>query len=286
MNLPRSASPASKAGSLRFALLATVLVALALAACVTSPTGRSQLMIVSPETAIAASQRAYLNAVRDLQRENRLLYDWRIKERVESVAGRVVAQAVALYPRTSRWQWSVALIDDDDPNAWCMAGGRMAVNSGLLTELGLSNDELAHIIGHEIAHAIANHTAERMSMVLLTQAGLIAAAIAADEDDEDVLSAASVAADLAIMLPNSRVAESEADRLGMELAIRAGYEPAAAVSMWDKMAAAGFGAGVPQFLSTHPAPGNRQAALRALIPSLGGLPSAASGETYPVAVVP
>ena len=284
LNAPLRASlaPALRRGG---ALLATALLALVLGACATSPTGRSQLMLIPPQAAIADSRLAYVNTVAELRRENKLLYDPLLADRVEAIASRVVAQAVALYPHTARWSWSVALIDDHEPNAWCMAGGRLAYNSGLFSQLGLSNDEFAHIVGHEIAHAIANHTAEQMSVVLLTQAGLIAAAIAAEEDDQATLTAASIAAELAITLPHSRVAEAEADRIGMELAVRAGYDPAAAVSLWDKMNAFG-GPRVPQFLNTHPAPASRRASLQALIPTLGRLPPASSATAHPVTMLP
>lgn len=250
-----------------FAFVAVALVG----ACVTSPTGRTQLLIVPPELAIVESARAYAATVRELGADDKLLDDPRLASRIHAVAGRVVAAAVARYPHTAGWRWSVALIDEPTVvNAWCMAGGRMALYSGLVERLALSDDELAHIMGHEIAHAVANHTAERMSVALLTQAGLIAAARAVDRDDGEVLTAAAVAAQLSVTLPNSRVSEAEADQMGIEFAIRAGYEPYAAVSLWRKMEAEG-GARVPQFLSSHPSPANRREALSALAGELGHL---------------
>lgn len=257
------------------ALAATALVG----ACVTSPTGRTQLLIVPPELAIVESARAYAATVRELGADDRLLDDPIMAERVQAVAGRVVAATVAKYPHTVDWRWSVALIDEPTiVNAWCMAGGRMALYSGLVERLALSDDELAHIMGHEIAHAVANHTAERMSVALLTQAGLIAAARTVDRDDGEVLTAAAVAAQLSVTLPNSRVSEAEADQMGIEFAIRAGYEPFAAVSLWRKMEAEG-GTRVPQFLSSHPSPANRREALSALAGELGYL----RPETRPTA---
>ena len=254
-------------------------------ACVTSPTGRTQLLIVPPEVAIVESARAYATTVRGLGADDKLLDDPRLADRVQAITGRVVAAAVARYPHTADWRWSVALIDEPTVvNAWCMAGGRMAGYSGLVARLALSDDEFAHIMGHEIAHAVANHTAERMSVALITQAGLIAASRAVDHDDGEVLSAAAVAAQLAVTLPNSRVSEAEADQMGIEFAIRAGYEPDAGVSLWQKMEAEG-GARMPQFLSSHPSPANRREALAALADDLRHLRPAQQPATHAVEII-
>lgn len=274
-------SPMRPLFRIALALFATGLVC----ACVTSPTGRTQLLIVPPELAIVESARAYADTVRELGEDDKLLDDPVLAERVQAVAGRVVAAAVTRYPHTADWRWSVALIDEPTVvNAWCMAGGRMAIYSGLVERLALSDDELAHIMGHEIAHAVANHTAERMSVALLTQAGLIAAARAVDEDSGEVLTAAAVAAKLSVTLPNSRVSEAEADQMGIEFAIRAGYEPYAAVSLWQKMEAEGGGR-VPQFLSSHPSPANRREALSALAGDLGHLRPETRPTTHAVDVI-
>ena len=131
----------------------------------------------------------------------------------------------------------------------------MAIYSGIVTQLDLSDDEIAQIMGHEISHALANHTAERMSRAVAMNAGLMATAALTDSNGL-ALSGAAMAAKLALELPNSRTAESEADRIGIELATRAGYQPDAAVSLWNKMKQAG-GSGGPEFLSTHPSPDNR-----------------------------
>ena len=259
-------------------------VAVALSGCVTSPTGRSQFLLVSPDAAIAESRVAYLAAVRQLQREDKLLDDPLLAARVGGITGRLVAVTVARYPHTAGWNWSVALIDGPETvNAWCMAGGRMAVYSGLVHELDLTDDELAQIMGHEISHAVANHTAERMSMAIASGLGL--AAIAAATDSPQALQGAALAAALAVNLPNSRVSESEADRMGIELAARAGYEPGAAVTLWRKMAAQGGGR-LPQFLSTHPSPGNRGEALAALGARMSALRPAVPPLPHPVEMLP
>ena len=274
-------NPMGRLLRIALALGATALVG----ACVTSPTGRTQLLIVPPDLAIVESARAYAATVQELGDDDKLLDDPRLAGRVQAITGRVVAAAVARYPHTADWRWSVALIDEPTVvNAWCMAGGRMAIYSGLVERLALSDDELAHIMGHEIAHAVANHTAERMSVALLTQAGLIAAARVVDEDDGEVLTAAAAAAQVAVTLPNSRVSEAEADQMGIEFAIRAGYEPHAAVSLWRKMEAAG-GARMPQFLSSHPSPANRRGTLSVLAGELGHLRPEARPATHVVEII-
>ncbi len=263
---------------------ALLLCATALAGCVTSPGGRSQLMVISPEAAIVESRKAYISTVQQLSRENRLLNDPLLADRVGVVTGRVVAEAVARYPHTADWQWSVALIDEPKTvNAWCMAGGRMAVYGGLFERLQLTDDELAQIMSHEISHAIANHTAERMSIALVTAVGLIAADAIFDIDDRG-LTAAALAANLAIELPNSRAAESEADRLGIELAALAGYDPEAAVSLWDKMAKVGAATPVA-FLSTHPAPAYRRETLSGMVPQMRRLTHRGTRQPHPVDIL-
>jgi len=260
-----------------------LLVSTVLAGCVTSPGGRSQLMVISPEAAIVESRRAYISTVQQLSRENRLLHDPLLADRVQRVTGRVVGEAVVRYPHTAGWEWSVALVDDPkNVNAWCMAGGKMAVYSGLFERLEPTDDELAQVMSHEISHAIANHTAERMSIALVTAIGLIAADAIFDVDDRD-LTAAALAANLAIDLPNSRAAESEADRLGIELAARAGYDPQAAVSLWDKMERVG-GVTTVAFLSTHPAPAYRRETLSAMVPEMRQLMRHGTGQPHPVEI--
>ena len=263
--------------------LSVALLALLVSACATSPTGRRQLLLVPPVVAIEASAAAYVDTVAQLRAERQLLNDPRLAERVRVTAGRVIAAAVTQYPHTADWDWSVALIDDPDTvNAWCMAGGRMALHSGIVYKLGLTDDELANVFGHEVSHAIANHTAERMSTALVTEVGLLA--VAANNDDPETRLAVELAATLAVTLPNSRAGETEADRMGIELAARAGYDPAAGASLWLKMEEEG-GSNPMQFLSTHPNPDNRRQALLDLERQVRPLMPAAPPEPYPIEVL-
>lgn len=265
-------------------ILLCLLLAGVVAACVTSPTGRRQFMIISPESAIAQSRQAYAATVRELHQADKLLDDPVAADRIAVITGRLVAETVAMFPRTKGWDWSVALIDDPETvNAWCMAGGQMAIYSGFFTKLNATDDEIAQVMGHEISHAVANHSAERMSRVLVQQLGVVAVGLGTQ--DRGTTRAADLVATLALQLPNSRAAESEADRMGIEIAARAGYDPAAAASLWGKMEAQG-GASMPQFLNTHPSPGNRRETLAALAPTMRPLLPATPPAPAPVKVLP
>ena len=253
-------------GNTRLSMAA--LLAVTLAACATSPTGRRQLALVSEESAIVASEEAYAMQIGELRKQGKIEPESsRVSRRVEGITERLVAQAIEMRHETADWDWSMEVIDDPEVvNAWCMAGGRMAVYTGLIQKLDPTDDELAQVLAHEISHALANHTAERMSVALATQAGVLLAGVLS-EDSQKTMSTAAVAAALAVQLPNSRTAESEADEIGIELAAKAGYNPNAAVSLWQKMANVG-GGGPPQFLSTHPSPANRQERLAELAPQM------------------
>ena len=238
-----------------------------LTACATSPTGRPQLMLVSPESAVVESKKAYLSTVGELDKNDKLVNDPALSKRVATITGRLVTVAIEKFPHTANWEWSVAIVDEPDVvNAWCMAGGRMAVYTGLFDKLHLTDAEFAQIMGHEISHALANHTAEQMSRAMATTVGVVAVGAMSDRPGI-AMGGAAMAAKVALSLPNSRTAEKEADQMGMELAVLAGYDPDAAISLWEKMAAQG-GARSAEFLSTHPAPGNREAALAAMIPAM------------------
>ncbi|WP_116368865.1 M48 family metallopeptidase [Parahaliea mediterranea] len=263
-----------------------LVLACVLAACATSPTGRSQFMLISPESAIVESKKAYLSTVSDLDEKNKLIDDPKMADRVATITGRLVTEAVALYPQSANWEWSVAIVDDPETvNAWCMAGGRMAVYTGLFDQLKLTDDEFAQIMGHEISHALANHTAERMSRAIATNIAVAGVAVASD-NHALALGGAALAAKVALELPNSRTAEAEADQIGLELATRAGYDPDAAVTLWEKMGKVGGGERPPEFLSTHPAPQNRQAALASMGSEVRKLnPTGKKAAVHPVTIV-
>ena len=252
-----------------FLLALTLLVT----ACQTAPvTGRKQLMLVPESQAIQASTQAYAEVLAPIKKQGKLNDDPAMKARVDKITARLVAQAIKYRPETESWDWQVAVIDDPKTlNAWCMAGGRMAIYSGIITQLSLSDDEIAQVMGHEIAHALAKHTAERMSTAMASEAALQVGAMLLGSDSatsQMTLKAAAAATTVGVQLPNSRQQESEADRIGIELAAKAGYDPHAAPRLWEKMLQATGGKGQSDFLSTHPQSEKREAALAALIPQM------------------
>jgi predicted Zn-dependent protease len=252
----------------RLGTLVVITFALLVGACATSPTGRKQLMLVSEEQAISSSRQAYAQEMTKYKQEGKLVTDPRLLARVRSITERLVAQAINERPDSANWQWSVEVIDEPKTvNAWCMAGGRMAIYTGLIQKVDPTDDELAQVMGHEISHALANHTAERMSMAMAGNLGVIAAGTVSSNPNQTMAMAAT-AAQLAIQLPNSRAAESEADQIGIELAAKAGYDPRAAVALWQKMSKVGSGGAPPAFLSTHPSDEQRQGRLARLAPKM------------------
>jgi predicted Zn-dependent protease len=245
----------------------------ALVGCESAPvTGRSQFMLVPESQAIEASNEAYAQFLTPIRQAGKLNENAAMKARVDGITSRLVAQAILYRPETQSWDWQVAVIDEPETlNAWAMAGGKMAIYSGIITQLKLTDDEIAQIMGHEIAHALAKHTAERMSMAMASDAVLQIGAMLLGSDSAGTqmgLQAAAVATTVGVQLPNSRKQESEADRIGIELAAKAGYDPHAAPSLWGKMIAASGSQGKMDFLSTHPQSEKRQATLTALIPQM------------------
>ncbi|SEQ48743.1 Zn-dependent protease with chaperone function [Pseudomonas sp. NFACC02] len=187
-------------------------------------------------------------------------------KRVQNVANRLIAQAPKLRPDAAQWQWEVNLIKSDELNANCGPGGKIIVYTGLIDTLKLSDDELAAVMGHEIAHALREHGREAMSKAYGIQMAKQGAGSLLGLG-QDSLALADTVVNYSLTLPNSRANENEADLLGLELSARAGYNPNAAITLWQKMQAQA-GASQPEFMSTHPASANRIAALQAAIPKV------------------
>jgi predicted Zn-dependent protease len=223
---------------------------LVLCGCATTPiTGRHQLMLVSAAQETALGAQAY----RQVLQEEPITHDPRLTEPVLRVAKRL--EAVTDHPE---FHWEVNVIKDDKTaNAFALPGGKIAVYTGIFpiaqTEAGL-----AIIIGHELGHVIARHGAERMSQGLLAQLGGTALAVAVQSRPEAnmIMAAYGLGAQVGVLLPYSRLQESEADRIGLVLAAKAGYDPHVAIGVWERMAKLP-GRRPPAFLSTHPAPESR-----------------------------
>ncbi|WP_196137130.1 M48 family metallopeptidase [Aliikangiella sp. G2MR2-5] len=244
-------------------IISTVLVSLMLSACTTNIAGRKQLTLVSERQAIEASKLAYTETIKPLADAGKVNNNPKLTKRVERITKKLIEQAILLRPETRGWNWQVKVIDDPEVvNAWCMAGGKMAIYTGLINKLNATDGEIAQVMGHEISHALANHSAERMSVAMANNMALQMLQKATDASGRTMTLAAS-AAQVALTLPNSRASESEADEVGIELAAKAGFHPKAAVTLWQKMAKQGGGQTF-EFLSTHPSPQNRQKALEKL----------------------
>ena len=248
-------------------LFAVVTVASLVAGCETNPiTGRSQLMIVPESLAVSESAAAYSQMMGQLGKKKQIESDSARARKVRDISDRLVAQAIKLRPDSAAWKWEVQVINDPKTvNAFCMAGGKMAIYSGMWEKLNASDEEIAMVMGHEISHALAGHTQERMSVAMTSQVVAQVAAIAISSSESTrglAMTAVQLAAVYAVQLPNSRTSESEADAIGLQLAARAGYDPHAAVTLWEKMGK--LGGTPPEFLSTHPSPENRAARLREL----------------------
>lgn len=189
-------------------------------------------------------------------------------QRLRNMARRLIPHATPWNKRATGWQWEVNLIRSEQINAFCMPGGKIAFYTGILEKLKLGDDEAAMIMGHEMAHALREHARARVAKTNATSMGLsIAAQLLGLGQLGDV--AANLGTQL-LSLKYSRDDETEADLVGLELAARSAYQPRAAVTLWQKMAAAGGGA-APGFLSTHPTGPDRIRQLEANVPKVQGL---------------
>lgn len=251
------------------ALLLSMILALAAGCATTTGSGavgveRRQLLLVSREDAERSAAAFYAQEKQKYAARGALNPDPQQTARVRRIAHDLIEQAIVFRPDVRQWKWEVNVLASKELNAYCAAGGKIAVYSGLIDRLRLTDDELAAVMGHEIAHALREHSREAMSQVLVQQLGIavLGAALNMGSLTQDLL---DKAATVAIQLPNSREKELEADRIGLELMARAGFDPRAALSVWKKMMANG-GTTPPEFLSTHPNPASRLNDIEAHLP--------------------
>jgi predicted Zn-dependent protease len=234
-----------------------------LAACQTVQTTRSgeigvdrkQTMttLVSSKEVEQEASKQYAQVLAGASKKGLLNEDPQQVQRVRAIAARLIPQVGVFRDDAPKWKWEVNVLTSKDINAWCMPGGKIAVYTGLIDRLKLSDDELAAVMGHEIAHALREHARERMGRQMATQTATTVGAIALGIFTGVYIDpqTAGTFTQAMFVLPNSRENEQEADLIGIELAARAGYDPRAAITLWQKMAQAG-GGGPPEWLSTHP----------------------------------
>jgi predicted Zn-dependent protease len=239
---------------------------------------REQRMMVSAEEVTASSVKQYSQMMAEAQKKGVLDRNAAQVQRVQAITKKLAAQVAAFRPDAAKWPWEVHVLSLNEVNAWCMPGGKMAIYTGLIDKLNATDDEIAAVMGHEISHALREHARERISRQMGTQmaVGIAGALFGIGELGQGL---GNMVADVTLNLPNSRTHEVEADRMGVELAARAGYDPRAAISLWEKMAKNSSGGQPPKWLSTHPSHEDRISDLRAYSAKVLPLYQAAKGAS-------
>lgn len=222
---------------------------------------RQQRMALSSEQVNAEAQKAYAQMMAQAQQKGALDKDPAQVARVKAIVSRLIPQTAAFRDDAPKWAWETHVLATDEVNAWCMPGGKIAVYTGLLNKVQPTDDELAAVLGHEMGHALREHTREQMSQQAITQTAIggLGALLGIGDLGQSL---AGAVANVTMELPKSRGMEKEADDIGVELAARAGYNPQSAVSLWQKMEKVAGGSEPPKFLSTHPPSADRIADLQ------------------------
>lgn len=229
---------------------------------------RSQFMMISAGQIDRMSAVSYEQQAKAAQKKNILITSGPQYERLKTIANRLIPQTAVFRDDTRGWNWGLQLIDSPIVNATCAPGGRITFYTGIINKLNLTDDEIAAIMGHEIAHAVREHGREQVSQALAQNLISNVALAAAGAGSAQSIDAANQIMQYILVLPNSRQNEKEADAIGLELAARGGYDPRAAITLWEKMSKESKGKNPPEFLSTHPSNENRIKDLSALIPKV------------------
>jgi predicted Zn-dependent protease len=267
----QSAVRAAAPGRRAIQMLLCTQALLALAACSTSPLGRSQLQLFPDEQLEQMGVAAFENIDETTPRAD----DAALNDYVNCVAGSILS----VVPGVAERNWEVAVFQSDDENAFALPGGKIGVFSGMLS-VAETPDQLAAVIGHEIAHVIAEHSNERVSTSFAADTGVQLAAVLASgrtsADSQTLMSLLGLGTQVGILLPFSRTQEEEADLLGLDYMAAAGFKPSASVELWRNMQAASQGNAPPELLSTHPATESRIETLEDRLPT--------ANETYQRAI--
>ena len=251
-------------------LAASVITVGATGCSTTTDTGaigvdRNQLLVVSDQQVQQLSNQAFQQEIAAARAKGLLDTNPAQLARLKKISQRLIAQTGAYRSDARQWAWEVHVIKSNELNAHVLPGGKIVFYSGIIDRLSLTDAEIAAIMGHEMAHALREHTRERLSREVATQTGIgIAASVLGLSQGQAQL--AGLAGDLGISRPTSRTQETAADLMGLEPMARAGYDPNAAVSLWRKMQSAGGRGEPPQFLSTHPVSSTRIATIQSLLP--------------------
>ena len=227
---------------------------------------RKQLLLVSAESLEQSAAAGFAELNKKAQQAGALVQGAEANN-LRAIAGRLVGQVGVFRQDALRWNWQVSLINSDELNAFCMPGGKIVFYTGIIRKLQLTNDEIAAVMGHEIAHALREHSREQASEQMGTSllAGLAGAGASMLGLPSNSGQLGSQAMTYLVTLPHSRRHETEADQMGLELMARAGYNPEAAINVWRKMQAASK-SNPPQFMSTHPSHSTRIRDLQSLLP--------------------
>jgi predicted Zn-dependent protease len=235
---------------------------------------RSQLMLISSQQLDQMAAQSYTKLQADAAKKGVLNPDPAMTQRVRAIADRIRPQTAVFRPDAPGWKWEINVIGGNELNAFCMPGGKIMFYAGLIRQLNLTDDEIAVVMGHEISHALREHSREQVSQAMAAQTaiGVGAALFGLGEGGAGI---ANVGYEALIATRFSRTDENEADRIGLELTARAGYDPRAGVTLWQKMINANKGGSPPEFLSSHPADAGRVTQVQALLPTVMPLYEAA-----------
>lgn len=235
--------------------LVILIFVMALTACATSPTGRNQLILIGDQQ----MNEMGVSAFQQMKTSQNISNSRSKQNYVECISFAIIN---ALPAQSQQQNWEVVVFEDDSANAFALPGGKIGVHTGLL-DVAETPSQLAAVLGHEVAHVLSRHGAERVSIQLAAQAGLQVADVMSRQRVEGsterqmLMTGLGLGAQVGVMLPFSREHEKEADRLGLYLMASAGFDPTESIQLWQNMDRASNGNRPPEFLSTHPEPENR-----------------------------